>query len=105
MFPAAAALAVNPDQKKELEAFVRNGNSSQKLALRCRLLLLAHQGVANHSIAQQLNVSRPTVVSLRAAFVKDGMAAVTGILRRKRQGKVLTPEVEEKIQFRCLLVE
>jgi transposase len=97
MFRTAAALAVNADQKKELEALVRNGNSSQKVALRCRLLLLAHQGVANQSIAQQLNVSRPTVLALRAAFAKDGMVAVTGIRRRKRQGKVLTPDLEQKI--------
>ncbi|MEO7649308.1 MAG: hypothetical protein ABIZ80_02490, partial [Bryobacteraceae bacterium] len=41
----AAALAVNADQKRELEALVRNGNSSQRVALRSRLLLLAHQGV------------------------------------------------------------
>ena len=97
MFRTAAALAVNADQKKELEALVRNGNSSQKVALRCRLLLLAHQGVANQSIAQQLNVSRPTVLALRAAFAKDGMVAVTGIRRRKRQGKVPTPDLEQKI--------
>ncbi|MEO7651178.1 MAG: hypothetical protein ABIZ80_11975, partial [Bryobacteraceae bacterium] len=59
MFTTAAALAVNADQRRELEALVRNGNSSQRVALRSRLLLLAHQGVSNHSIAQQLKVSRP----------------------------------------------
>lgn len=42
MFSTAAALAVNADQKKELEALVCNGNSSQKATLRRRLLLLAH---------------------------------------------------------------
>jgi transposase len=88
---------VNPDQKRELEALVRNGNSSQKVALRCRLLLLAHQGVANQAIAQQLNVSRPTVLALRAAFVKDGMAAVSGIRNRKRRAKVLTADLEQRI--------
>ena len=97
MFTTAAPLALNPDQKQELEALVRNGNSPQRLALRCRLLLLAHQGVANHSIAQQLNVSRPTLLALRAAFSRDGMAAVTGIRKRIRRGRVLTPELEQKI--------
>src|SRR5579859_4134033 len=97
MFTTAAALAVNADQKRELEALVRNGNSSQKVALRCRLVLLAHQGVANQSIAQQLNVSRPTVLALRAAFAKDGMAAVTGIRHRKRSAKVLTADLEQRI--------
>ena len=59
--------------------------------------VLAHQGVANRSIAEQLNLSRPTVVSLRSAFAKTGMAVITGIRRRKRHGKVLTPELEQKI--------
>jgi transposase len=97
MFTIAAPLSVTVDQKQELEALVHNGNSSQKVALRCRLLLLAHQGVANQSIAQQLNVSRPTILALRAAFTQDGMAAVMGIRKRKRRGSVLTPDLEQKI--------
>ncbi len=32
-----------------------------------------------------------------AAFAKDGVAAVTGIRRRNRQGSVLTPELEKRI--------
>ncbi len=40
---------------------------------------LAHEGVANQSIAEQLSLSRPTVLALRDAFVRDGLAAVTGI--------------------------
>jgi hypothetical protein len=60
-------------------------------------LLLAHEGVANQSIALQLNLSRPTVLALRAAFARDGMTAVTGIRKRKRQAKVLTPELESRI--------
>jgi transposase len=97
MFPKAAALAVSEAQKQELEALVRNGNAPQKVALRSRLVLLAHAGLANRSIAQQLRVSRPTILALRAAFTKDGMAAITGIRKRKRLGSVLTPELEQKI--------
>lgn len=93
----APALALSNDQRSELEALVRNGNTTQKVALRCRLLLLAHQGIANQSIAQELNLSRPTILAFRAAFAKDGVASVTGIRRRNRQAKVLTPEVEQKI--------
>jgi len=96
-FTTAAPLALSDIQSKELEALVRNGNCSQKVALRCRLLLLAHQSVANFSIAQQLHVSRPTVLALRAAFARDGMAAITGICKRRRRGSVLTPEMEQKI--------
>jgi transposase len=97
MFSTAAPLAVNPSQKQALEALVRNGNSSQKVALRCRVLLLAHRGTANQSIAKQLNVSRPTILALRAAFAKDGMAAVTGVRKRKRRARILTPDLEQRI--------
>jgi putative transposase len=94
---SAAALALSPDQKSELEGLARNGGTPQKVALRCRLLLLAHEGIANQSIAEQLRLSRPTVLALRQAFAKDGLAAVTGIRKRKRRGSVLTPELEQKI--------
>ena len=60
-------------------------------------LLLAHQGVANQSIAEQLNLSRPTILALREAYPRDGITAVPGIRKRKRQGRVLTPELEQKI--------
>jgi transposase len=93
----AAALALSDDQKAELDTLIRNGNTPQRVALRCRLLLLAHEGVANQSIAQQLSLSRPTILALRNAFAHDGIAAVTDVRKRKRQAKVLTPELEQKI--------
>jgi transposase/DNA-binding CsgD family transcriptional regulator len=97
MFVAAPALALSEEQVSELKARLRNGNTPQKMAVRCRAMLLAHQGVANQSIAKQLNLSRPTVVSLRSAFAQTGMAAVTGIRKRKRRATVLTPELEQRI--------
>src|SRR5580692_387061 len=93
----APALALSPGQKAELEGLARSGGTPQKVALRCRLLLLAHEGVANQSIAEQLSLSRPTVLALRDAFERNGVAAVAGIRRRKRAGSVLTPEHEQKI--------
>ena len=57
MFSAAAPLAVTADQKRELERLARNGNSPQKVALRSKILLLAHEGVANATIADELNIS------------------------------------------------
>ena len=93
----APALALSSSQQAELEGLVRSGKTPQKTALRCRLLLLAHEGMANQSIAEQLDLSRPTVLTLRNAFAKNGLAAVTGIRKRHRRGSVLTPELERKI--------
>jgi hypothetical protein len=41
MFTTAAPLALNEVQRKELEALVRSGNSSQKVALRSRVQMPA----------------------------------------------------------------
>ena len=76
---------------------LRTGSTPQKTATRCRILLLAHQGVANAAIARQLNVSRPTVLAMRSAFAKSGLTAVSAARRRKRSAKVLTPELEQRI--------
>src|SRR3974377_678723 len=97
MFAPAPPLALSPQRKARSEALLRGGSTPQKIALRGRIILLAHQGWANHSIAQQLGISRPTVIALRAAFAAQHMEAVTGIRKRKRQGKVLTAELEQKI--------
>ena len=104
MFSAAAPLAVTADQKRGDRTVVyRNGNSPQKVALRCKIVLLANEGAANSTIADELKISRPTVLALRAAFAKDGLAAVTGIRRRKRSPKVLTPVLEQRILDATLL--
>lgn len=97
MFSAAAPLPVTADQKRELERLLRNGSSPQKVALRCKIVLLASQGAANSAIANELQISRPTVLALRAAFASEGVHAVTGVRRRKRSPKVLTPELERRI--------
>ena len=71
-YPRCASLLVmSADQQRELEHLVRNGNSPQQVALRCRLLLLAQQRLPNPTISEQLNVSRPTVLALHAVFAKD----------------------------------
>ena len=97
MRASAPSLELSVGQRSELEGLVRSGGTPQKVALRCRLLLLAHDGVANQAIAERLSLSRPTVIALRAAFEKDGVAAVTGIRKRRRVGSVLTPALEQKI--------
>ncbi len=94
---AAPTLFLTDSQRAEIEGLARNGSTPQRMAARCRLLLLADQGVANQTIAERLELSRPTVLAVRAAFVKSGITAATAIRRRKRQAKVLTPELEQKI--------
>jgi len=97
MFTPAAALAVNDVHKRELEAWARAGSTPQKLARKCRVILLASQGVPNHTIAQQTGLCRPTVIVTRAAFAAGGIEALRRIQKRKKSRPVLTPELEQKI--------
>ena len=61
------------------------------------MILLASQGVSNHSIAQQTGLSRPTILAVRAAFTERGIEGIRRSKKRKRSRRALTPEVEQKI--------
>jgi len=97
MFTPAAPLTVQAAQRQQLEALVRAGTTPQRLARRCQAILLASQGVANHAIAQQTGLSRPTVLTTRAAFIRGGVEALGHRPRRQRTARVLTPAVEQQI--------
>src|SRR5438874_8328046 len=97
MFTRAAALAVDEEQKRQLEFLARAGTTPQRTARKCRVILLASQGVSNHSIAQQTGLSRPTILAERTAFAKRGIEAVCKPQKRRRSRPVLTPELEQKI--------
>ncbi len=70
---AAAALAVSAGDREMLSALARGGNTPQKLALRARIVLGAAEGRANHALAQELGVSRPTVLLWRERYAEAGM--------------------------------
>lgn len=97
MFTAAAALAVDDTQRRELEGLLRAGTTPQRMARKCRVILLANQGVSNHAIAKQTGLTRPTILAVRAAFAMHGIAALRTRQQRKRSRRVLTAELEQKI--------
>lgn len=97
MFEPAAALPIDEASQRQLEGLARSGKTAQRVAQKCRVILLAQQGRANQSIARQLGLSRPTVIAARAAFVTGGVAALTRKQNRKRSRPVLTAEREREI--------
>jgi transposase len=97
MFVPAAALTIDEGQRRQLESLLRAGATPQKIVRRCQVVLLASQGMANHAIAQQTGLSRPTVLAARAAFANQGTAGICAPQKRKRSRPVLTPELEQRI--------
>lgn len=75
----------------------RSGRTPQAVVRKCKVILLASEGVSNLGIAQQTGLSRPTVIATRAAFSLGGVEALERRHKRKRSRRVLTPELEQKI--------
>ena len=67
------------------------------MAHKCRVILLASEGVSNNLIAHQTGLSRPTVIATRAAFARDGVEALRRRQKRNRSRRVRTPELAQKI--------
>ncbi len=82
----APPLAVSESEAETLRAMTRAGTTNQRTALRARIILRAAAGVANVAIAQELDVSVPTV-GLRTRFKERGLA---GIADGPRTGRPAT---------------
>ena len=76
MWQPADSLPLTDEQKKQLESWVQAPSTPQKIVLRARICLLAHEGLPNRRIAQQLKTSRPTVILWRHHFLKGGVAGL-----------------------------
>jgi transposase len=97
MFTPAPALSLLPSERQWLKSLASAGSTPQKLARKCKVILLASEGVSNSAIAQRIGVSRPTVIATRTAFIRGGVEAIRQAQKRQRSRPVLTPELEQKI--------
>jgi transposase len=97
MLAPATPIVLTEIQQAQIEKLTRDGGTPQRVAARCRIILMAHQGETNVAIAGQLGLSRPTVLAARAAFAKNGLNAIIGVRKRKRSARVLTAELTQQI--------
>lgn len=92
MFTPAAALEIDDHQHRRLQALAQSGKTPQKVALRARIVLLAGAGRPNHAIAQELQVSRPTVLLWRGRFAQAGVPGLVKEARRPGRKPKLSPD-------------
>jgi transposase len=77
MWSAAAPLPVSPEHRQILERWVRAPSTPQNIATRARVVLMAADGAANNRIAEELGVTRSTVILWRSRFAEGGPTALT----------------------------
>lgn len=97
MFTPAAALPVEENQRRQLQHLARSGKTPQKIALRAHIVLAAGKGRANHAIAQELEISRPTVLLWRDRFASQGVPGILKDAPRPGRRKAISPEVVQRI--------
>ena len=73
MWIRAEAVELSPQQRQRLKRLAQGRNVAQKIALRARIILGASEGQANHRLAQELGVSRPTILLWRKRFEQAGV--------------------------------
>ncbi len=79
MWQKCDALAMSPEQRRTLEAWVRAQNTPQSVAVRARIALLAADGLSNGEIVREVGVSRPTIILWRERFAQGGPEALSKI--------------------------
>lgn len=90
----ADKLDMTADERCTLEQWVRAHNTPQRVVFRCRIVLLAAQGLSNTAIAERLSTTRTTVGLWRDRFVEIGPIG----LRQIKKGRGRKPSIPaEKI--------
>lgn len=90
----ADKLDMTADERCTLEQWVRAHNTPQRVVFRCRIVLLAAQGLSNTAIAERLSTTRTTVGLWRDRFVESGPIG----LRKTKKGRGRKPSIPaEKI--------
>jgi len=67
------ALALTPDQHDHLQSLLRQRTLEHRVAVRCRVLLLAEQGMSNVGIGKKLDLHRNGVAKIRLRFAEHGL--------------------------------
>jgi transposase len=93
---AQAELARTDDERATLQRWARRANSSQALALRCRIVLACAEVASNQAVAKRLGISRPTVTKWRSRFVARRLE---GLADEPRPGaaRTITDEQVEQV--------
>jgi transposase len=84
MIPKATKIRLKPEQRAELETWLRASTTEQRFVRRARIVLLAAKGNSTRRIAREVGVEPATVTTWRTRFAKYG---IDGLKDKPRPGK------------------
>ena len=97
MWQSAQQLSLTGEQEETLQRWLRGPKTPQGVATRCRIILLAAEGVSNNQVAKRLGVGRATVILWRQRFSKDGPAGLTTIEKGRGRRPSIGPKKVKQI--------
>src|SRR5919197_6386319 len=93
----ATPIVLTEQERAQLEAWSRRRSSSQALAQRSRIVLLAAERAKNVEIARELGVHRPMVTKWRNRFADQRLDGLVDEPRPGRPRTIGDQQVEEVI--------
>ena len=94
--PQLVPLVLSEEERRVLEGWTRRRTTAQALALRARIVLAcAESGESNTVVAQRLNLSRHTVGTWRARFLRDRLDGLSDEPRPGRPRTISDAQVEQ----------
>jgi LysR family cyn operon transcriptional activator len=94
---AARALRLTRTQRGELARIAAHPGTPQAIALRCRVVLGAAEGIANNELARRLSTSLPTVLLWRRRFEERGLPGIVQDNPRPGRPRCILPHKEAAI--------
>ena len=96
MARTAEPLALNSDQIAHLQTLLQRSTLEQRVAKRCRVLLLAAEGLSNVEIGTRIDMHRNGVTKIRNRFVKDGFDCLDDAARPGKPS-IHSAQIKQKI--------
>jgi len=99
---ANVCIWLSPEDRAELEGWVADRNTPQKLVWRSRIVLLSAAGNGTMSIMRAVGKSKPSVWRWQERYLAQGIAGLKRDATRPGRKPPLTPEVIAKVVEKTL---
>ena len=97
MWRPAEQLVIDGEDRRLLETWTRAHSAPQSVVMRCQVILLAADGLANSAIAKALGISRPTVLLWRTRFATGGPQALVDVAPGRGRPRTITAAKVKRI--------